>query len=409
MAKISSHACYEVMLNYTCNARCMFCSQGNFDKARLGTFAQTARSIYLAKQQGYKRIGFTGGDPLVSPDILKAVTLAKKAGFPFIRVQTNGIRLGDMDFCEKLAAAGLTLCKFSFGSDIPAEHDRLFGVKGAFERSVSGLKRLRELKVRVSVNILITKLTYFRLADILRSFLAMGVRNFIIVYPLYIGSMYRNHEELGIPLEACTQPFSEASELMESIGLGGEILFLNVPACFLKGRESLSIGLNPFNTVVMDPDGNKTDLDDNSASDRNHVPGCEKCRLKDRCAGLQNSYIELFGDKVSPLSDSKEQETPNEQSCCKMPRNTEQGEAQISNRPQFMTENEECLFEILKDGKEKSTAEVLEAARHIALCKDCTDGNSVMNTGSKLEKQGYIVRRFEKGKYYWKLAVSSDQ
>ena len=89
MAKISSHACYEVMLNYTCNARCMFCSQGNFDKARLGTFAQTARSIYLAKQQGYKRIGFTGGDPLVSPDILKAVTLAKKAGFPFIRVQTN--------------------------------------------------------------------------------------------------------------------------------------------------------------------------------------------------------------------------------------------------------------------------------------------------------------------------------
>lgn len=379
------------MLNYTCNARCMFCSQGNFDKERIADFSQTARSIYLAWQQGYRRIGFTGGDPLVSPDILKAVSLAKKIGFPFIRVQTNGIRLGDRNFCEKLASAGLTLCKFSFASDIPEEHDRLMGHRGAFEKSVSGLKTLRALKVRVSVNILITKYTYFRLADMLRTFLAMGVRNFIIVYPLYTGSMFKNHRELGVPLEYCTEPFAEASELMESIGLGDEILFLNVPACFLKGRESLSIGLNPFNTIVADPDGKRTVLDESAAADRKHAGGCEKCRLKDKCAGLEKRYIEIFGDYTPLFGEKKGNSLENNIS------------SERKRNALFFNENEECLFEILKDGREKSTAEVLEAAAGLPLCKDCTDGNSVINTGTSLEKKGFIERRFFKGKYYWKL------
>ena len=393
MKKISPYACYEVMLNYTCNARCMFCSQGNFDKARLASFEQTAKSIYIAWQEGYRRIGFTGGDPLVSPDIITAISLAKKIGFPFIRVQTNGIRLGDRDFCKRLAAAGLTLCKLSFASDIPEEHDRLMGHAGAFEQSVAGLKTLRALKVRISVNILITKYTYHRIADIIRSFLAMGVRNFIIVYPLYVGAMFRNSSELGIPLEDCTGPFAEASRLMEEIGLGNEILFLNVPACFLKGRESLSIGLNPFNTTVADPDGRHTNLDDTSAADRQKVPGCDKCRLKDKCSGLELSYIKIFGDYVPPSGLKKPFAALNEES----------KSLSSNKKPVFFTENEECLFEILKDGKEKSTAEVLEAARHIALCKDCTDGNSVMNTGSRLEGLGYIKRRFSGGKYYWSI------
>lgn len=392
--KISSNACYEVMLNYTCNARCMFCSQGNFDKERLASFNQTAKSIYLAWQQGYRRIGFTGGDPLVSPDIIKAVSLAKKIGFPFIRVQTNGIRLGDRNFCRKLAAAGLTLCKFSFASDIPEEHDRLMGHKGAFEKSVSGLKTLRALKVRVSVNFLITKYTYFRLADMLRTFLAMGVRSFIIVYPLYTGSMLKNHEKLGIPLEACTEPFAEAMELMESIGLKDGILFLNVPACFLKGRESLSIGLNPFNTVVSNPDGKRTVLDETAAAARKHVPGCKKCGLKEKCAGLERSYIEIFGDYVPPSGIKPVGNTAVLKQDISTVRNRTTG---------FLNENEECLFEILKDGTEKSTAEVIAAAGKIPLCRDCTDGNSVMNAGTVLEKKGLIERRFFKGKYYWKL------
>lgn len=383
--KISEYACYEIMLNYNCNAKCMFCSQGNFDKSLSASFDEVAKNIYFAYKQGYRRIGFTGGEPLVSPNILKAIALSKAVGFPFIRVQTNGIKLGDEKFCKKLYDAGLTFCKFSITSDIESEHDKLMGVKGAYKNAVKGIQNMRALKIRVSVNIIVNKYNYNRLSDIMRSFLAMGVRHFIIVYPLYIGSMEKNASVLSVSLEECKKYFGEAIELMEDIGLANEILFLNVPACFLKGRETLSIGLNPFNTVVTSPDGVSSSLDDNSAFNREQSSGCLKCKLKDKCAGLEKNYIAVFGSKVYPIIKLVSKKNKKEV------------------KRHLLNENEQCLLEILKNGKEYTTEQVLEAAKKIPLCKDCMDGNSVINAGIDLQKKELITRRFVKGKYLWQL------
>src|SRR3989338_711353 len=93
--KQESGKCYELILNYNCNARCRFCSQGDFDKSLNAPFDAIARNIYSAYKNGYRRLVLTRGEPLIRPDILKVIALGRSVGFRFIRVQTNGIKLAD--------------------------------------------------------------------------------------------------------------------------------------------------------------------------------------------------------------------------------------------------------------------------------------------------------------------------
>lgn len=378
--------CYELILNYNCNARCLFCSQGDYDKALNAPFAAIAKNIYSAWKAGYRRLGLTGGEPLLSPYILKAMSLAKSVGFRFIRVQTNGIKLSDPAFCRALAGAGLTFCKFSFTTDDAAGHDRLVGVPGAHKRALAGLANLRRLGIRLGNNILVNKSNYRRLPEIIRFYLERGITNFVIIYPVYVGAMARNSRKIGASLPGCAPHFEAAVRAMEAAGLPGEILFLNVPPCFLKGRESLAIGLDKFNTLVTDPLGGRTDLDENAEAAKVKGPPCRRCSLRARCRGADSHYIERFGwEGFSPVRPAVAAEEP------------------ASGGRVYLSDNEKCLVEILRRRPGASTREVLALSRDIVLCRDCSDGNAVLSSAQSLERKGLVKSEFRRGVYRWTL------
>ncbi len=387
MPKKATGKCYELILNYNCNARCLFCSQGDFDKSRNASFDAAARSIYAARRAGYLRLGLTGGEPLISPDILKVIALGKSVGFDFIRVQTNGIKLSDAAFCGALVRAGLTFCKFSFTTDREKDHDALTGAPGAFKKALAGLKNLRRHKIRVGTNILVNRRNYKRLPRIINFYLQRGITNFVVIYPVYIGAMAVNAAKLGVSLPECAPYFLAAVRTMEAAGLPDEILFLNTPPCFIKGRESLAIGLDAFNTVVIDPDGNRTDLDVNAEAAKVKGPPCRNCALAGKCRGADRNYVNFFGWKgFAPVT------APGKP-----------GNIPASDRV-FLSDNERCLIEILRIKKEASTKEALRLSKRIVLCRDCSDGNAVMNSAARLTQKGLVKSRFLRGTYYWSLA-----
>jgi len=385
MSEKKNSKCYELILNYNCNAKCSFCSQGSFDKSLNADFGTIARNIYSSFRAGYRRLGFTGGEPLIRPDILKVVSLGRSVGFRFIRVQTNGIKLADPAFCAALVKAGLTFCKFSFTTDEPAVHDELVGVPGAWFKAVKGIENLRKLKIRIGTNILINKHNYRRLPEIIAAFVEKGITNFVVIYPVYIGSMAANAKKIGVSLPAAEKYFIKAVEVMEKAGLSGEILFLNTPPCFLEGRKNLAIGLDLFNTVVTAPDGKKTDLDANANVAKVYGAACRACALKGSCKGVDENYVRIWGFKGFK------------------PVRSEGGRPDIAagDGKVFFSDNERCLMEILKIKKEVSTAEVLKLSKKIVLCRDCADGNAVMNSAQKLIEKGFVSSRFSKGKFYW--------
>ncbi len=380
----SLNKCYEIILNYNCNAKCLFCSQGSFDKSLNASFNDIAKNIYSAYKKGYRRLGFTGGEPLLRPDIIKIISLAKSIGFDFIRIQTNGIKLADKKFAERLVEAGLTVCKFSFMSDKAEIHDKLVGVKGAWKKAMFGLKNLKELKIRIGTNILINKLNFNRLPEIIYYFLEKGISNFVIIYPMYIGSMRENHLKLGTSLPEAEKYFISAIKLMEKAGLSGEILFLNVPPCFLTGHESLAIGLERFNTLVTDPSGNKTDLDESADKAKLHASVCRSCSFKKKCMGVDKNYIDIWG-WTGFNSVKKSEKTIG------------------LGKKIFFSDNESCVIEILKKKSPAGAAEILKLAKNMVLCRDCSDGNAVINAAENLIKKNIVEKVFKKGRYYWTL------
>ena len=385
--KQESGKCYELLLNYNCNARCRFCSQGDFDKSLNAPFDAIARNIYSAYKSGYRRLGLTGGEPLIRPDILKVIALGRSVGFRFIRVQTNGIKLADPAFCRALVKAGLTFCKFSFTTDRAADHDALVGVPGALKKALAGLENLRRLKIRLGTNILVNRLNYKRLPEIIKFYLGRGITNFVIIYPVYNGAMALNAKKLGISLPDCEPWFEAAVKTMEAAGLPGEILFLNTPPCFLKGREKLAIGLDLFNTLVTDPLGGKTDLDANAEAAKVKGRPCRACALTKKCRGADEHYLANFGwTGFKPVK--------------------EPGAAKRvpATGRVYLSDNEKCRVEILRLKDGASTREVLALSKNIVLCRDCSDGNAVMTSAAGLISKGMVKSRFERGVYRWSLA-----
>ena len=375
--------CCEIILNHACDLGCAFCSQADFSPSSLMQPGEAVGHIYRAKKDGFTRLGFSGGEALLRRDLPQLVKAARRVGFKAVRLQTNGLRLASLPAAEKLVRAGLTVCKFTFASHLPAVHDRLVGKPGAFKKSLAGLSNMLGLKAAVGVNLLITKANYRTLPETLKFFMEKGVSNFVLIYPIYTGAMARS-AALRISLPAAAPFMVKALRLAAESGLGREVKALNVPPCLLPGFENRAAGLYRFNTVVVAADGEERDLDASVAAARRQGPPCASCFFKRTCRGIDQNYLGIFGWKgISPVRRKPAAE-------------------KLKAGP-FFTNNEKCFLELLRGGKPRSTAELLRAAKSVPLCYDCADGANVMVTGALLVKKGLIKRTFRGGIYSWSL------
>lgn len=374
--------CCEIILNHACDLGCAFCSQADFNPASLMTPGDAVKHIYRARRAGFKRLGFSGGEALLRKDLPHLVKAARRVGFQAVRLQTNGLRLASRTVAEELVRAGLTVCKFTFASHLASVHDRLVGRAGAFKKSLAGLCNMLRLKAAAGVNLLITRAAYRALPETIEFFMARGVSDLVLIYPVYTGAMARSPAlRVSLPLAA---PFIvKALRRAADSGLGREIKALNVPPCALPGFETRAAGLYRFNTLVVSANGETRDLDDAAAAARLQGPPCALCFFKKTCRGVDRNYLRLFGWRGI------------------LPVRVKPARARFKAGPR-LTNNEKCFLEVLRDGRPRSTADILRQARQIPLCYDCTDGNNALITGLALERKGLLVRALRGGSYFWR-------
>lgn len=389
---ISSSSCYEILLNYSCNARCFFCSQEFSSRGVKSDKKKILNDIKRGYELGYRRLGLSGGEPLIRPDIVEIISYGKKMGFEHIKLQTNGIMLSDRNLVKKLAKAGVSIVRISIHGPNANIHDFLVHAKGAFDRILMGIGFLQDEKIKVGINLVVNKLNYRLIPQFYKFFVKKGISDFIFIYPLHIGAMKINRRVLSVPISKVAPFIYDVFGLAKKIGFEAYTLFLNFPPCAIPDLSNNIIALDRLNTIVLDPGGGKHDLDEYRDFLKVKKLSCQKCFYFDKCPGIDAGYEEIWGfDEFKPIKKI----------------NKSQVNFLLKTKseavPKFFTDNQKCFLEILKKENNISTARVLELARKISLCKDCNDGNSVLSASRLLVKYGIIRKVLRDGTYYWQL------
>jgi MoaA/NifB/PqqE/SkfB family radical SAM enzyme len=122
---------------------------------------------YNQLHQRWQGIIFTGSEITLNRDLPKLAQLARQAAFKHVRIQTNGVRLADPNYCRELVDAGIDEYFISIMAADAQTHDDIAAVKGAFERTFKGLENLDSYdNVYLLTNTVITKRSYSHLAKI---------------------------------------------------------------------------------------------------------------------------------------------------------------------------------------------------------------------------------------------------
>ena len=146
-------------VTYKCPCRCTHCSAGNHKRSDVSELStdEARRLIDDSQELGVTVIAFTGGEPLLRPDIYELIAhVDPQKAVPIMF--TNGLYLTEEN-AERLAAAGLYTLFVSMDSPVPEEHDNLRGMPGLFETAVAGLQRLKAKGFFVGVSSYATRST----------------------------------------------------------------------------------------------------------------------------------------------------------------------------------------------------------------------------------------------------------
>ncbi|PKM60579.1 MAG: radical SAM protein [Firmicutes bacterium HGW-Firmicutes-4] len=105
------HTCTALIeVTQRCNLNCSFCFADANRNNQTDLTLDTIRSMYASVMEtsGNCNIQLSGGEPTLRDDLPQIIELGHQLGFPFIQINTNGIRMGeDEAFVKQLKAAGL--------------------------------------------------------------------------------------------------------------------------------------------------------------------------------------------------------------------------------------------------------------------------------------------------------------
>ncbi len=133
-----------------CNLSCSFCDQGAGHRRMPRDLAE--RIIDQASTLGVQTVVFTGGEPLLHPDLWRLVARAKASTLG-TNVTTNGLLVRRQ--LAALLTSGVDSVSVSIDG-LEQTHDALRGAQGAFRRAVDALELLREHGVETHVHFVVT-------------------------------------------------------------------------------------------------------------------------------------------------------------------------------------------------------------------------------------------------------------
>ncbi|HIE24018.1 MAG TPA: radical SAM protein [Candidatus Korarchaeota archaeon] len=153
----------EIALTYRCQNRCVFCYASSPRETNELNTEQFKKIIWKTFHQAKcPTLSFTGGEPTLREDLPELIEYAKSLGEDKRRMRvnliTNGIKCAKEEYVKALVKAGLDSAQVSLEAGSAEIHDVITGNNGSFNKTVRGVKNLRDAGIHVHTNTTICSL-----------------------------------------------------------------------------------------------------------------------------------------------------------------------------------------------------------------------------------------------------------
>lgn len=164
----------DLALTYRCNNECAHCYNArvrNYPELSTDQWKQIIDRVW---DLAIPHLVFTGGEPTLRSDLPELIGYAEHKGL-ITGLNTNGRRLSDPAYVDKLVQAGLDHVQITLESHDPAIHDEMVMSRGAWPQTVAGLKNALATPLYVMTNTTMLQINAPTLAETLAFTAELGV------------------------------------------------------------------------------------------------------------------------------------------------------------------------------------------------------------------------------------------
>jgi AdoMet-dependent heme synthase len=143
-------------LTFRCNHLCTFCYNAPEGRREMTT-PEIFETLRKVSEFGVLYLTLTGGEAMCHKDFFKIAAETRRLGMA-LRIYSNGYLFADKAMVKRVADLKPMEVEISLHGAVAATHDELTRIKGSFDKTLAGLRNLREAGIKVQLKCPITKL-----------------------------------------------------------------------------------------------------------------------------------------------------------------------------------------------------------------------------------------------------------
>lgn len=246
-------------LTYRCPLQCPYCSNP-LDFAQTQQELTTEQWLSVLRQgreMGAAQLGFSGGEPLVRPDLPELIAEARKLGY-YTNLITSGLGLTEAKV-DAFAEAGLDHIQVSFQASDPELNNAVAGSRKAFEQKLAMARAVKAAGYPMVLNFVIHRHNIHQMADIIELCERLGADYVELATCQYYGWAFENREGLmpsKAQLDKAEAEVNDFRARLQARGSAMKLIFVTPdyyeerPKACMNGWGSLFLTVAPDGTAL---------------------------------------------------------------------------------------------------------------------------------------------------------------